>query len=96
MQLPYRCPPSVFVDFPEIQNLGVALRHVCSSLNPRGTNRPEKNVRRLCTWLEAARSNQGFLDHSSHPAGASSVYHSRPSGSVAIVQTNGPHYNFVC
>jgi len=42
MQLPYRVPPSVFVDFPEIQNLGVALRNVRSSFNPPGTDRREK------------------------------------------------------
>jgi hypothetical protein len=42
MQLPYRDPPSVFVDFPEIQNLGIALRNVRCSLNPPGANRREK------------------------------------------------------
>jgi hypothetical protein len=44
MQLPFRVPPSVFDDFPEILNLSMALPNLRYCSNPRGPDSGDKDT----------------------------------------------------
>src|SRR5271155_1447117 len=84
------------VNFAEIPDLSVSRPGVgigCYLCLPRPDGWDKYDCS-LSIWLEAAQINQGFLDHSSHPAGTSTAYHSRLTHPVAIGQTNGPHHYF--